>query len=1184
MTDSYIARPISNDAGDGTLRDALHQAFGRLRPSEVRIATAYLTPDGFLALRSGLEQAESVLVLLGERPFLNRRGPSDVFGQDGDEELRGPAESINWYDFLEGGYPWLLLTHEERAELLSRGEDPVASAFDLSAWERVCALVGFLERGGVEVRRYLGADAGMVAEGAVLDHRSPHARLHAKSYLLGGSDGRFTTVGSSNLTKAGLEHNIELNLASSDAALAARLEDWFDGKWAQGQDCTREFIERLEECVLFGRRYTPWQVFIKSLHAAYGRFLDLGLSEDITGLLADFQQDAVQRCVALLERHWGVMLCDSVGLGKTFEGLGILSEFARRREGRVRALVICPAQLVGNWSHDRFTQYGIVARTVSMESLPRLVDLGEIEDAADRTRRERLLRHYQDYDVVLVDESHNFRNSQTKRYRVLMEILRGGKQDKRLVLMTATPINNSVWDLYSQLMLIARGDDAWWEGRGPVPNLRNAFHAVEQGLGGAGLLDTMLLSLVRRTRHDIRARQEAGESIMVRGQPMRFPEHEIPRAIGYSLQQLYSDIYREVIDAVENLHFAVYQLELYGVETEAGESQAQLSQRSANLVGIMRTILLKRMESSVSALTSTVRSMAEYHDLFLALLDEGEVVTSKQAHRLRAVLGGSLQDAELDPEEWNVPEALRELRPAPANADQARRLRAHADADRRRLRVLLEHLDSLSETTASEGDPKVQAVRSLIERLPSTDAHGLPSKVVIFTNYEDTAEYLFGQFGGGEPSALRTRSEPRARSNLSDRRWVSLLTGSDSHRRREAVIERFAPLAAHRSDEPLDDVELRARVQPLREQSIELLIATDVLSEGQNLQDAQYLVNYDLPWNPVRLIQRAGRIDRLNSPHERVFIHNVMPEQGLEDLLNLVRGLTRKLETIEEAVALDASVLGEQIEARELDRIMAIRAGGEQAEQAYREGERTQGLDAALEGLNEYLDIMRETATGEVREVPDGVYSVRAGPQSGVYLMLRLPEGAGGEVFWRWYPLGDTTHPETSPGDVIERIAVTRDEPRHDLPDEENPFRHLEQPLQAAVQQVGDSWLQTAAAQSADVLTRNLKRLLQRDDLLDADPELWRRFWDWADQPQPSDAARRPAMRDHVRTISQLRRSADLDAVRDALAALWTAIEAEGLDRPLPRPERHEPSLRDLELVAWELIVGPDGLGTIGSA
>ena len=577
-------RPISNDAEHGTLRDSLQQAFGQIQPREVRIATAYLTPDGFLALKSGLEQAESVRVLLGEPPFLRRRGPSDVLGRvDESDEPQGSAEAINWYDFLEGEYPWLLLTHEERAELLRRGLDPEVSAFNLSAWERVCALVRFLQRSGVEVRRYLGPDAGKVAEGAVLNRRSPHARLHAKAYLLGSRDGHFTTVGSSNLTKAGLEQNIELNLSSTEQVLAAQLETWFDGKWAQGRDCTEEFIERLEECVLFGRRYTPWQVFIKSLHAAYGRFLDLGLSEDIAERLADFQQHAVQRCIALLERHWGVMLCDSVGLGKTFEGLGILAEFARRREGRVRALVICPAQLAGNWSQERFAQFGIVAQTVTMESLPRLVDLENEQDASERTFREQLLRGHQEFDIVLVDESHNFRNSQTKRYRALMEILRGGKQDKRLVLMTATPINNSVWDLYWQLSLITRGDDAWWEGRGPVPNLRNVFHTVEQGAGGVGLLDTMLLSLVRRTRHDIRARQEAGETLEVAGQPMRFPEHEIPRAVGYSLKSLYGDIYREVLDTVEALNFAVYQLESYGVDTGTADSEARLQQRNSKL-------------------------------------------------------------------------------------------------------------------------------------------------------------------------------------------------------------------------------------------------------------------------------------------------------------------------------------------------------------------------------------------------------------------------------------------------------------------------------------------------------------------------------------------------------------------------------------------------------------------------
>ena len=1166
-------RPISNDAEAGTLRDALQQALGWVRPREVRIATAYLTPDGFLALRSGLEGAKSVRVLLGERPFLNRGGPSDVLGQPSDgDELRGPTEAINWHNFLEGDYPWLLLTHEERAELLSRGADPSASAFDLTAWERVRALVRFLQRNGVEVRRYLGPEAGKVPEGSVLDHRSSHARLHAKAYILASADSHFATIGSSNLTRAGLEHNIELNLASSDAALAGELEHWFDTKWAQGQDCTSEFVERLEECVLFGRRYTPWQVFIKSLHAAYGRFLVLGLSEDIAERLADFQQHAVQRCIALVERHWGVMLCDSVGLGKTFEGLAILAEFARRRDGRAQALVISPAQLTENWSSDRFAQYGIVGRTVTMESLPRLVDLDEVEDASDRVQRERLLRTYQDVDIVLVDESHNFRNSQTKRYRALMEILRGGKQDKRLVLMTATPINNSVWDLYWQLMLITRGDDAWWEGRGPVPNLRNAFNVVEQGAGGSGLLDTMLLSLVRRTRHDIRARQEAGEAIEVAGQPLRFPQHEIPHAIGYSLQDAYGDIYRDVLDVVENLNFAVYQLESYGVDTGAKDSSARLRQRNTNFVGLMRTILLKRMESSVAALTHTVRSMSDYLDLFVSQLSEGRVVTPKQAYQLRVVLGDSLRDSELDPEDEDAPDVLQDLLPAPAKRDQAERLRRDVDEDRRRLRALLARLDHLDQTWGPGGDPKARAVRDLIEGLPPTDDHGLPSKVVIFTNYRDTAEYLFDQFCDVDPGPLRTRS------NLSDKRWLSLLTGADDHRRRQAVLERFAPLAAHRDTQPLDDAELLARVQPLRADGIDVLIATDVLSEGQNLQDAQYLVNYDLPWNPVRLIQRAGRIDRLNSPHERVYIHNVMPEQGLEDLLNLVRGLTIKLETIEDAVALDASVLGEQIEAREIDRIMAIRAGGEEADEIYREEERSQGLDAALEGLNRYLDIMRETATGEVREIPDGVYSIRAGPESGIYLMLRMPEDASGEVFWRWYPLADAAHPVTSPSDVLERIAASRDEPRLELLGDENPFTHLAQPLQAAVHQIGDTWLQMAEAQGPSPLIRKLKRLLQRDDLLQADEELWEKFSEWANRPQPSDATRRPSMRDRVRTINQIRVDTELATLRGALGELWGAIEAEGLDRPLPRPQTRKPSLLDLELVAWELVIGPDGL------
>ena len=477
---------------------------------------------------------------------------------------------------------------------------------------------------------------------------------------------------------------------------------------------------------------------------------------------------------------------------------------------------------------------------------------------------------------------------------------------------------------------------------------------------------------------------------------------------------------------------------------------------------------------------------------------------------------------------------------------------------------------------ADQGDPKAQAVRDLLEKLPEKDAHGHPTKVAVFTSYKDTAHHLFKQFGGDVGTL---RDNVRVQSNLSDGRWMTLLTGEHDHRRRRAVLERFAPLASHRETEPLDDPVLLEKIAPLREEGIELLIATDVLSEGQNLQDAQFLVNYDLPWNPVRMIQRAGRIDRLFSPHDRVYIYNIMPEEGLEDLLNLVKNLTRKIEAIEDAVALDASVLGEQIEARGLDKVMMLRAGGAKADQVYREGERDQGLDEGAELLNRYLDLMKELATEDIREIPNGVYSVKKGRESGVYVMLKMPEEMSGEVFWRFYPLGSVAQPLTSPNGVLPIIESQREEVRMEIPQDGNPFQHLGEPLQAAVDQIGQAYLDAIASVTPDNFTRRIRQFLNRDDLLESDPDLWAFFNDWVNMALPSDTVRRSGMQDPVRVVNRLAPTrATLAELRSALTALQSSIQVEGLDRPLARPDTRQPSVMDLELVAWELVVGPDGL------
>jgi superfamily II DNA or RNA helicase len=1183
-------RFIANDEVTGTMLAELTRAFSEVRPDRVRIATAYFTPDGFREIQSGLEDAEQVRILLGERPFMRRRGPGELFsGEAEDAERSGPLEAIDWFEFLEGDLPWVLMTHEQRKQLLeSEGEESfeVRKEFDLSAWHKVQELVRFLSRPEVEVRRYLGPAVGTVPDGEVLSADTSEP-LHAKAYILREEKAAYGAVGSSNLTKGGLQDNIEANLITMETGptpVVDELEAWFDRKWEEAQDCKAEFIRLLEECVLFGRRFTPWQVFLKALHAAYGSFLGIGLDEEVAGRLALFQQEGVARAVELLERHWGAMVCDSVGLGKTYIGLGVLREYTLRKGNRVKALVVCPAQLEGNWSPERLHANGIFGETVSMEYLAQLADIDEIEDDLERERRRRKLRSLQNVDIVLVDESHNFRNPGTKRYRALMEIIRGGaKPDKRVLLLTATPINNTLWDLYHQIMLITRGDNGWYAGRGPVGNLEGEFRALEKSGGGPGLLNTMLLTLVRRTRHDIRQRQEAGEPFEIDGRPLVFPEHEIPRAITYGLEELYGDVYSRVIEAIESLNFTVYNLEAYGIERPGvrREDAENVIKRNDAYIGIIRTIYLKRMESSVAALMATIKNQVDYLDLFLSFLEQGRVLFPKERDRLRVLLGGALDDEALEAAgcDEDVKALLDSLQQVDTTRRDVSRLGEAVRADRDTLRSLLEALEGLEAADPAK-DPKVKALRAVIDSLPELDDNGLPTKVVVFTNYKDTAMHLFEAFGGS-PGGLK--GDVRVLSNLSGERWLSVLTGADDRKRRAEVLAHFAPLAALREDRDIDDPELLAEIAPYRERRIDVLIATDVLSEGQNLQDAQYLINYDLHWNPVRMIQRAGRIDRLFSPHKRVHFYNVMPEKGLEDLLRLVKKLSHKVKAIDATVGLDASVLGEVIEAKALDDIMRIQQGGREAEAVYLEGERRANFDDALDQLRAYIDLVKSLGTKDVRNLPDGIHSIREGNEPGVFVQLKMPDEYGGEVFWRFYP-ADTSSVITSAVEVASRIACDPEEQRVDLGPDENPFRYLVEPLKRAIAELGQEYQRRVSAQDPGELVRLIRSRLQDPNVQERLGDLADTLFDWCDQPHPSDLLKRE---DSVQEAYRALKVAENDPgiVAHALEHLWTQLEAKGLDRPLPRPEMRQPTERDLQLVCWELVVpseqggkGPRGL------
>jgi hypothetical protein len=318
------------------------------------------------------------------------------------------------------------------------------------------------------------------------------------------------------------------------------------------------------------------------------------------------------------------------------------------------------------------------------------------------------------------------------------------------------------------------------------------------------------------------------------------------------------------------------------------------------------------------------------------------------------------------------------------------------------------------------------------------------------------------------------------------------------------------------------------------------------------------------------MIQRAGRIDRLFSPHEKVYFYNVMPEKGLDDLLMLVKRLQQRVKAIDATLGLDASVLGEVIEAKALDDLMMIRQGGADADKVYLEGERRAEFDDALDQLKEYIGLVKAIGTEEVRALPDGIYSVREGKEPGIFVQLKMPKEYGGEVFWRFYP-AESSEVIASAVEAAQRIACDQDCERADLPENENPFTHLVEPLTRAIAELGQEYQRRVSAQDPGELVRLVRGKLQGADVQEAASDLTDTLLDWCDKPHPSDLLRRE---DSVQGAYRRLKAASAPAeIVEALKELWEALKAKGLDRPLPRPDERQPTERDLQLVCWELVI-----------
>jgi len=982
------------------LADVLNDLLLDERIHALDIATAYFNVGGFALLRDTLQRLASFRLLLGHEP-----GSGQNLG------LRPSAQALR--AMLRGDLDQAPFT----AETLKLIED----------------LIRFLQRDDVDVRLY---EQGF---------------LHAKAYLLFADTyhyDRFTPVtgivGSSNFTRAGLTTNRELNLThkvildeqetddyeakeaikpllasvkkdsppllaappdkvepDSDTRLEIKSEvgsrailelvNWYDARWTEARDFEADLVALLDESKFGTYEYTPYQVYLKALFEYFKD--DLGEIEELPGLrsaveLTRFQGDAVKKARRILMRYDGVMIGDSVGLGKTWIGKKLLEDFAYHL--RQKAVVICPASLRAMWQQE-LAEAAIAAHIISQEALGR--------EEFDPTP-------YLDVDLILVDESHNFRNRTTHRYQNLERVIGGnggrGRQGtrKRLVLLTATPINNNIFDLYNQVMLFAQNDRTYFAAAG-IGDVYKFFLRARQQRNGretAALFNLLEEVVVRRTRTFIR---RAYPQATIHGEPIHWPERRL-KSVRYDLEETYEDIYEQIVVGIESLRLAPYSLEDYK-KTNIKRDDFELGRQHA-LVGIFKSRYLKRFESSVDAFRISIRRALEFIKTFESYVLDGRVLDSRSFQKAMRYLDREGEEDDATPasragaldantEVRVVLEGLPELNPRQYD------LRRLHDALQHDVDVLTNVWHRIKDITPAQ-DAKLAELKALLSG--PLKSH----KVLVFTYYKDTARYLYQQLTG-DVAFLEAASQP----------YIRRIDSGLSPKDRGSVITAFAPRSNQRPELAGTDRE------------IDVLISTDVLSEGQNLQDCGWLINYDLHWNPTRMVQRAGRIDRIGSQFDTLWIYNMFPDEGLERLLRLVESLSHKIETINQAGFLDASVLGEVVTPRNFNTLRRIKEEDDSVVEEQEELVELAGSELLLAHLRDVL--AREGREG-IEDLPDGIHSGLARPgYRGLFFYFTAPDRQGGGTlhFWRYYDLA-TDVIRDNRYEIAQLIVCAPDTPR----------------------------------------------------------------------------------------------------------------------------------------------------------
>lgn len=702
----------------------------------------------------------------------------------------------------------------------------------------------------------------------------PERKLHAKVYILtfkeGDRDVGRVVTGSSNLTYAGLVDNLEFNVELKNPSDYKFAIEKFEELWKNGIEITDTISKFINNETWLKGDITPYELYLKFLYEYFVDDLNAEkyLSEKYLpeGYIEfDYQTQAILNAKKIIEAYGGCFISDVVGLGKTYVATRLIKELGGR------TMVIAPPKLLdrntpGSWINV-FYDFNLSLTPIS---------IGKLDDALDEINR-------RNYDNIIIDEAHRFRNTETISYTKLAQICRG----KRVILVTATPYNNKPEDLLSQISLFQNKRASTIPG---IKNLEGFFKGLEKRFNGVDRNNDYekYLKIVKENSKEIR--EKCLKYIMVRRtrseiekyfahdlakNNIKFPEVEPPRPLFYQLNDEEDNIFMETVRLItKRFTYARYKPLLYFKDEFKIDQLTRQSQE--NLGGFMKVLLVKRLESSFDAFRKTLDRFIDSHKRFIYAYENGKVYLSDRY--MSKIFEYLENDNDLE-----IQKLIDEGKAEEYSADEFKEELIH---NLKNDYELLKYIRSQWKRITR--DPKVD---KLIEQLKNDPI--LQNKVIIFTESKETAEYI------GEQIKNRTSRKPL------------VYHGGSTEKERKEVTANFDARAKEKKDD------------------YDILISTEVLSEGVNLHRSNVVLNYDIPWNPTRLMQRVGRINRVDTKFDKIYTYNFFPSKQADKEIDLTNIARAKIEAFLNLLGGDSAILteNEPVSSHELfDKLISVKS------------------------------------------------------------------------------------------------------------------------------------------------------------------------------------------------------------------------------------------------------------------